>query len=136
MTGTQRQVYAEALRAMVELPRGRADYPDAAYTALAALDRLREQVPQLRGGPFDMAALARHVLMLGPDATVTPAHQHELLRVARDSRSQGARAPRPCSPPSIWCGGARSTTTRGHSTPGAATAAGSGPTGACRPTPI
>ncbi|WP_137022870.1 lonely Cys domain-containing protein, partial [Streptomyces albus] len=51
--------------------------------ALERLDTLREDVPALEGGPFDLDAVARHVLLLPPDAVVTETHRAVLLDAAR-----------------------------------------------------
>ncbi|MER6621185.1 lonely Cys domain-containing protein, partial [Streptomyces sp. NPDC000931] len=49
---------------------------------LAHLDQLRQAVPALRGGPLDLDAVTRQVLLLDPAHPVTDAHRGELFRVA------------------------------------------------------
>ncbi|MYV54880.1 lonely Cys domain-containing protein, partial [Streptomyces sp. SID3212] len=64
------------------------------YPALRAtldhLDRLRQSDPALRGGPLDLDALARRVLLLDPTTPVTGAHHGELFRVAMDEAVESA----------------------------------------------
>ncbi|CAL9613726.1 hypothetical protein SUDANB58_05693 [Streptomyces sp. enrichment culture] len=58
--------------------------------ALTHLDQLRQTVPALRGGPLDLDAVTRQVLLLDTAHPVTDAQRSELLRVAMDPAVESA----------------------------------------------
>ncbi|MFI0507666.1 lonely Cys domain-containing protein [Streptomyces albogriseolus] len=58
--------------------------------ALAHLDQLRQEVPGLRGGPLDLDAVTRQVLLLDTAHPVTHAQRGELFRVATAPETESA----------------------------------------------
>ncbi|WP_421106959.1 lonely Cys domain-containing protein [Streptomyces sp. NEAU-S77] len=69
---------------------GQQPAPTGAREALRRLNALRAGVPALRGGPMDLDAVARHVLMLAENAPVTWDDRGDLLRVAMDPAMENA----------------------------------------------
>ncbi len=57
---------------------------------LAHLDQLRQAVPALRGGPLDLDAVTRQVLLLDTAHPVTDAQRSELFRVAMAPETESA----------------------------------------------
>ncbi|GAA4949329.1 hypothetical protein GCM10023238_14580 [Streptomyces heliomycini] len=57
---------------------------------LAHLDQLRQAVPALRGGPLDLDAVTRQVLLLDTAHPVTDAQRGELFRVAMAPETESA----------------------------------------------